>query len=144
MSQLREDLSQYDQAVIQDQLKQHFEAALYQEGVQPGMVPGRLALMLAYNAVRYIQMVVAMRGCNIVVYFLCKTVKSIYTLGQMIMSGFMHAVFAAVIESMTRTTVDVNVYVRADEFNLRLLCLSKPQDKGWQLLCGSSHVNKVN
>ena len=143
MSQLREDLSKYDQTVIQDQLKQHFEAALYQEGVQPGMVPG-FALMLAYNAVRDIQMVVAMRGGCIVVYFLCKTVKSIYALGQMIMSGFMHAVFAAVIESMTRTTVDVNVYVRADEFNLRLLCLSKPQDKGWQLLCGSSHVNKVN
>ena len=96
------------------------------------MVP-KLALMLAYNMVRDIRMVVAEHGDSVVVYFLCKTVKTIYDLGQMIMSGFMHAVFAAVIESMSRTTVDVNVYVRADEFNVRLLCLSKPQDKGWSI-----------
>ena len=132
MSQLREDLSPYDQTVIQDQLRQLFEAALYQGGVPPGTVPG-LALMFAHNTVRDIQLVVAMRGGSIVVYFLCKTVKSIYALGQMIMSGFMHTVFAAVIESVSRTTVDVNVYVRTDEFNVRLLCLSKPQDKGWSI-----------
>jgi len=129
MSQLREDLSQYNRTVIQDELKQQFEAALYQGGVPAGMVP-QLALMFAYNTVKDIQMVVAMHGDSVVVYFLCKTVKSIYALGQMIMSGFMHAVFAAVIESMTRTTVDVNVYVRADETNFRLLCLTTPQDKG--------------
>ena len=129
MSQLREDLSPYDQTVIKEQLKQQFDAALYQGGVPPGMVPG-LALMLAHNTVNDIQMVVAMQGGSIVVYFLCKTVKSIYALGQMIMSGFMHAVFAAGIESMSRTTVDVNVYVRADETNFRLLCLTTPQDKG--------------
>ena len=129
MSQLTEDLSPYDQTVIQDQLRQQFEAALYQGGVPPGMVPG-LALMLAHNTVNDIQLVLAMRGGSIVVYFLGKTVKSIYALGQMITSGFMHAVFAAVIESMSRTSVVVNVYIRADEFNLRLLCLSKPQDKG--------------
>jgi len=132
MRQLREDLSPYDQTVIQDQLRQQFKAALYQGGIPPGMVPG-LALMLAHNTVNDIHMVVAKHGNSIVVYFLCKTDKSIYELGQMIMSGFMHAVFAAVIESMSRTTVDVNVYVRADEFNFRLLCLSKPQDKGWSI-----------
>jgi len=61
MNQWREDLSQYDQTVIQDQLRQQFEAALYQGGLPPGMVPG-LALMFAHNTVKDIQMVVAMRG----------------------------------------------------------------------------------
>ena len=89
-----------------------------------------MALMFAHNAVKDIQIVIAEHGDSIVAYFLCKTVKSIYELGQMITSGFMHAVFAAAIESMSRTTVDVNVYVRADETNFRLLCLTTPHDKG--------------
>jgi len=61
MSQLREDVTQYNRTVIQDQLKQQFEAALYQGGVPTGMVP-QLALMLAYNTVKDIRMVVAMQG----------------------------------------------------------------------------------
>jgi len=84
--------------------------------------------MLAHNTVSDIQMVTAQHGDSIVVYFLCKTIKAHYDLGQMIISGFMHAVFAVAIESVASTTVDV--YVRADEFNLRLLCLSSPQLKG--------------
>ena len=70
----------------------------------------------------------ARHGDSIVVYFLSKTVKTLYKLGQLIVSGFMHVVFAVAIESVARTTVDV--YVRADEFNLKLLCLSTPQDRG--------------
>jgi len=132
MRKLKIDLSPFERCVIQDQLKQLFEDALHQGGVQSGMVTG-IALLLAYNAVKDIQNVVAMHGGSIVVYFLGKTVKSIYELGQMIVSGFMHAVFAAVIESVSRTTVEVNVYVRTDEFNVRLLCLSEPQDKGWSI-----------
>jgi len=67
------------------------------------------------------------------VYFLCKTDKSIYELRQMIMSGFMHSVFAAIIESVTPATVDVNVDITADEVDFRLLCLSSPEDKGWSI-----------
>ena len=74
-----------------------------------------------------------MQGGSIVVYFLLKTVKSIYELGQMIVSGFMHAVFAAVIESVSPTTAEVNVYITADEVDFRLLCLSSPQDKCWSI-----------
>jgi len=61
MSQLKENLIPYDQSVIQDQLKQLFEAALYQGGILPGMVP-RLALMFAHNTVKDIRMVVAKHG----------------------------------------------------------------------------------
>ena len=132
MLQLKDDLISYRRTVVQDQLKKEFEKALYQGGVPPAMVPW-LALGYAHNTVKDIQMVVAKRGDSIVVYFLCKTVKSIYALGQMIMSGFMHAVFAAVIESMSRTTVDVIVYVRADEVDFHRLCLSSPQDKSWSI-----------
>jgi len=70
---------------------------------------------------------------SIVVHFLCKTDKSIYELGQMIVSGFMHSVFAAIIESVSPAAVDVNVDITADEVDLRLLCLSSPQDKGWSI-----------
>ena len=121
---LRESSSAEDRTVLEDQLISQFEAVLYQGGVPPGMVPP-LAQMLVHNTIRDIHIVLAVNG---VVYFLCKTVQSLYELGQMIMSGFMHAVFAVAIESRERTTVDV--YVRADEFNFRLLCLSSPQHRG--------------
>jgi len=108
-----------------------FEVALYQGGVPPGMVPG-LASLLARSTVSDIQMVLAKRGDSIVVYFLCKTVEAFSKLGQMITSGFMHTVFTVVIQTTAaRTTVEV--YVRQDEFNLRLLCLTTPQDKGQPL-----------
>jgi len=124
---LRQNPSADERANIEAQLVNEFQAALHHGGVPPGMVPG-LAQMLAHNTVSDIQMVTAQHGDSIVVYFLCKTIKAHYDLGQMIMSGFMHAVFAVVIESVASTTVDV--YVRADEFNLRLLYLSSPQLKG--------------
>ena len=132
MRQLKFGLSSFERSVIQDKLKQLFEDALHPEGVPSGMVTG-IALLLAHNAVKDIQMGVAMHGDSIVVYFLGKTDKSIYELGQMIVSGFMHAVFAAVIESMSPTTVEVNVYITADEVDFRLLCLTSPQDKGWSV-----------
>ena len=116
-----------DDLTTADQLTNEFEAALYQGGIPPGLVPS-LAYMLAHNVIRGIRMVLTRHGESIVVYFLCKTVKAHYDLGQMIVSGFMHAVFDAAIQSVARTTVDV--YVRADEFNLKLLCLSSPQRKG--------------
>ena len=42
----------------------------------------------------------------------------------------MHAVFAAVIESLVHRPTTVDVYVRADEFNFKVLHLSSPHDKG--------------
>jgi len=127
MRRLREDTSAQQRTVIEHQLTNAFEAALYQGRVPPGMVQG-FAQMLAHNTVRDIHMVSTQHGDSIVVYFLCNTVQSLYELGQMIVSGFMHAVVAVAIESAERTTVDV--YVRADEFRRRLLCLTSPQDKG--------------
>ena len=61
MSQLREDLSSFEITVIQGQLRQQFEAAMYQGGVPPEKIP-QLALMFAHNQVRDVQMVVAMHG----------------------------------------------------------------------------------
>ena len=127
MRRLRENVNADQRALIEDQLTNEFEAALHQAGVSPGMVP-QLAMLLAHTTVEDIDIVMAQHGDSIVVYFLCKTIKALYKLGQMIVSGFMHAVFAVAVESLARTTVDV--YVRADEFNLKLLCLSTPQDRG--------------
>ena len=127
LRRLRQNHNAHQRTMLEDQLVNEFEAGLYQGGVPPGMVP-ELAHMLAHNTIRDIRMVLTEHGDSIVVYFLCKTVQSLYSLGQMIVSGFMHAVFAVAIESLARTTVDV--YVRRDEYNLRLLCVSEPQHKG--------------
>ena len=83
---LRQNPSNDDRAIIELQLRSAFEAALYQGGVPPGMVPG-LAQMQARCTVRGIRMVDARHGDDMVVYFLCKTIKAHYDLGQMIMSG---------------------------------------------------------
>jgi len=128
---LLQNKSAHDETVIEHQLGNEFEAALYQGGVPPTMVPGFVQL-LAHTTVAGIYMVGAEHGLSIPVrvdvYFLCKTVKSLYKLAQMILSGFMHFVFAVTVESVAHTTVDVYVY--RDEFNTRLLCLTSPQHKG--------------
>ena len=133
---LHEHIDDYQRFVSQSELKAQYEAALRQGGFSPRLAH-KFSLMFAFNTVRdidvvvaergdrTIDVVVAERGDSIVVHFLCKTVKALYELDQMIVSGFMHAaVFAAAVESLAHTAVDVNV--RADEFNLRLL----QQEKG--------------
>ena len=124
---LQENINDYQKAVYQDELKEQFQAALYQGGIS-SEIARAFSLMQAYNVVKDIEIVLVKHGDSIVVHFLCKTVKALYELGQMIVSGFMHAVFAAAIESLARTSVNVNV--RADEFNLKLLNLSSQQEKG--------------
>jgi len=124
---LQENVNDYQRFLYQNELTVHFQAALCQRGFSPGMV-SQFSQMLAYNTVEDIKIVLVNRRGSIVIYFLCKTAKALYKLGQMIMSGFMHAVFAVAIEPLACTTVDV--YVRADEFNLKLLQLSSPQGKG--------------
>ena len=128
MRQLGKIRSRSERTVIDDQLEKEFEAGLHEGGVLPRLVPV-LAQLMANTTVRDIHLVLSKRGHSIVVYFLCSTVQSLYDLGQLIVSGFMHAVFAVVIESLACST-SVDVYVPADEFNIRMLCLSSPQDKG--------------
>jgi len=132
MRQLKTDLSSYEKNGIRDQLKKMFKAALRQAEFPAG-IAREIAQMCAHNAVKDIQIVIAEHGDSIVEYFLCKTDRSIYELGQMIVSGFLHSVFATVIESLSPTTVEVNVYITADEVDFRLLCLTSPQDKGWSV-----------
>ena len=124
---LHEPIDDYQRFDFQSELKAQYEDALHQGGFSPRLAR-KFSLMFVFNTVRDIEIVLVKRGDSIVVHFLCKTVKALYELGQMIVSGFMHAVFAAAIEPPAHTTVDV--YVRADEFNLRLFQLSSPQDKG--------------
>lgn len=136
VSNLTYKLSQnHDNKCLQTKIKRKlvtkFESALSKGDVRPEIVH-KLAKMHAHITVNDIRMVwygiVVAHGTSIVVYFLCKTVKSFYELDQMIKSGFMREVFAVVIESLERTTVDV--YVKDDEFNVSLLGLSSAQDKG--------------
>ena len=132
MRRLKCDLSSLEITGIRDKLKRQFKAALLQGGF-PLRIASNVALMFAHSAGKDIQIVKAKHGDSIVVYFLCKTDKSIYELGQMIVSGFMYSVFAAVIASVSPTTVEVNIYITADEVDFRLLCLSSPEDKGWSI-----------
>lgn len=124
---LRQDINPSDKAVYQDDLRKLFKAAMHQGGISLELA-STLAVLHVYNTARDIELLMAKHGDSIVVYFLCKTLKALYELYQMIVSGFMRAVFAAAIQSLARTTVDV--YVRADEFNFTLLSLSFPPDTG--------------
>ena len=96
MRQLRDNINTQQRTVIEDQLMNEFEDAFCQGGVPVGMVAG-FAQLLSHNTVRGIYMVSTVHGEGMVLYFLCKTVQSLYELGQMIVSGFMHAVFACLL-----------------------------------------------
>ena len=125
----RKNITRYERSLCEEDLIEKFEAALYQEGIFRGIVC-TFAEMLAYNAVRDIGFGSAGPASSILIYFLCKTVEALYELGQMIMSGFMDSVFAAAVESLVHRATAVDVYVRADDFNFTLLCLSSPQGTG--------------
>ena len=124
---LLQDISPYYKAVHENNLKELFKAAMHQKGISLELA-STLAVLHVYNTARDIELLMAKHGDSIVVCFLCKTLKALYELYQMIVSGVMHAIFAAAIQSLARTTVDV--YVRADEFNFTLLSLSFPPDTG--------------
>ena len=114
-------------AGYRNELRELFKAAMHQKGISLKLASA-FAVLRVYNTATDIELLMAKHGDSIVVYFRCKTLKALYELYQMIVSGFMHAVFAAAIQSLARTTVDV--YVRADEFNFTLLSPSFPPDTG--------------
>jgi len=129
MCRLMKNVSESDRTVIENRLRYEYETALYEGNITERLVTP-LASLLASSTVVGVHVVLTRRGNSLIVYFLCSTVKALFKLGQMITSGFLHAVFAEIIEVLTRTTVDVDVYARADEFNHRLACLSFLQNKG--------------
>ena len=129
MRQLKPDIDEFHRTVIQNQIRHKYETALYAGDVQPGLVTP-LASLFARNIVEGIHVVLTEQEDSIVIYFLCNTKTALYKLGQMVTSGYLHDVFESVIQSLTHTVVAVDVYIRAEEFNLRLSCLSSSQDTG--------------
>ena len=129
LSQVTSNSDKHDRKSIERQLRFQFEIVLYQNNVTAEM-RAPLAKMLARNSVDAVYVVKA-EGGSIIVYFLCTTVKALFKFAQMITSGFLHEIFTEIIQSVTRTTVDVDTFVRAAEFNYRLLCLTSQQDRGW-------------
>ena len=127
--QLREKITGSQRSRCRDTLRKMFVSALYQGGTLPRLVD-IFAHMVAYNTVRDIGFGSARVTNSIVIYYRCKTVKALYELSQMIVSGFMHAVFAAAVESLVLRPTTFDVYVRADDFNCALLRLSSPQGTG--------------
>jgi len=141
MHQLKSDITKHERTVIRNQLRYHYETALYQGNISKGLVTP-LALMLARTTANGIHFGSANRENSIVICFLCFTVEALHNLVQMVTSGFMHAIFVKIIASQARTTVDVDVYIRASEFNLGLASLTSPQDTGW-LLSDPMYVHAV-
>ena len=130
VQQLRPDISEYDRNTIQENLRREFKKALKQDGIQTE-VARVFAVHHVCIIVRSIGIVSVERGNSIVVYYICKTIKALYYLGQMITSGFLRRVFSAVIQSLASSAVDV--IVRADDFNARLWCLTSTHGKGLHL-----------
>ena len=129
MHELKEkDVSEYRQGCIENELRHEFEAALKQGGFPRGMWTS-FASMSARQAVRYIRLgAAASPVASIVVYFQCDTVEAQYELHKMVTSGFIPTVFREIIKSLTRTSVDVYIYIMADK--LGLLTLTFTKDRG--------------
>ena len=127
--QLRQKITRCQRSLCQDGLTEMFVAALDKRGILPRLVR-IFAHMVAYNTVRDIGFRSARTTNSIVVYYSFKTVKALYELSQMIVSGFMDSVFAAAVESLVHRPTTVDVYMRADDFNFALSCLSSSQGTG--------------
>jgi len=125
---LTEDINPFEENNTKYQLRKEYEDALCRGGLPPEVVPELASVCIRCN-IYGIRIYRAKRG-SIVVYFLCPTVEAMYKLFLMITSGFIHDVFTKIIQSVARTTVDVDVYVRVDEFSSRLSCLNDQQRKG--------------
>ena len=130
VQQLSPDINKYDRSDIQEQLRREIKKALKQNGIATE-VARKFAIHHAYIIVRSVRIGLVKRGNSIVVYYICETIKAFCYLGQMITSGFLREVFSAIIQSLASTTVDV--ILRANDYNLRLLCLSSTHGKGLYL-----------
>jgi len=122
-----EDVSEDRRGRIEDELRHEYEAALKEGGFPPGMcIP--FASMSARQAVRYIRFGAAASVASIVVYFRFDTVEAQHRLHEMVTSGFIPMVFREIIKSLTRTSVDIYIYITADK--LGLLTLTFTRDRG--------------
>ena len=131
MRELKEkDFSEYRRGCIEHELRHHYEAALMQGGFPRGMWTP-FASMSARRAVRHIRFGAAMAVASIVVYFQCDTVEAQYELHVMGTSGFIPMVFLEIVKSLTRTSVDVYIYITADESGLLTLTFTRNRGLLW-------------
>ena len=125
MRELKEkDVSEYRRGCIENELRHHYEAALMEGGFPRGMWTA-FASMSARKAVRYIRIGAAAPLASIVIYFRCDTVEAQYDLHEMVTSGFIPMVFHEIIKSLTCTSVDVYIYITADELGLLTLTFTR-------------------
>jgi len=130
VQQLSPDINVCSRNKIQEQLRREFKKALKQNGIATEEARTH-AVHHAYIIVRSVSLGSVKRGNSIVVPYICKTVHALYYLGQMITSGFLREVFSTIIQSLSSTSV--NVIVRANDYNLRLWCLSSTHGEGLYL-----------
>jgi len=128
----RKNLSGQEKEEVRVKLKRRLSAALVKGGISPEITE-TTTMVFANLLMEGIEMVHAKPGESIIMYLKCKSVKSLLSLRDMVLSGFLLELLGDAIEEFIQGRPEIQLIIKADDYNL---CLSYLRVvSGEQLVC---------
>jgi len=128
----KKNLSGQEKEEVRVKLKKRLSAALVKGGISPEIT--ETTTMVFVNLIMEgIEIVHTEPGESIVMYLKCESVKSLLSLRDMVLSGFLLELLCDAIEEFIHSRPEIQLIIKADDYNMCLSYLTAVS--GEQFLC---------
>jgi len=119
----KENLTDVEKDQVREELKQEISTALKDGRISPGMTKSftRVYVVLLMKG---IELAFSKPGESIVLYLGCRSVETLLTVRQMILSGLLLRLFSDVIKQFVQRQCQVQLVVQQEDYDMCLSCLS--------------------
>jgi len=129
----KKNLSGLEKEEVRVKLKRRLSEALV-EGEFSRRATRTTSMVFANLIMEGIEMVHAKPGDSIIMYLKCKSVKSLLSLRDMVLSGFLLELLSDAIEDFIQVRLQIQLIITSDDYNLCLSYLSSVAGKFIRLL----------
>ena len=125
LNRLKQNLSDLEKDEVREELKKEISDALTAGGIPARMIVDmRLVFVNLLMAGSKLVHAEAAPGSSILLYLKCESVETLLCLKEMVESGFLLRLFGEVIKEFVESQPEVQLVVKAEDYNLTLDCLA--------------------
>ena len=123
VQRLKPNLSEMEKDEVRDLLKKETLSALIVGGI-PHRMTDNMVMAFVNLTMGNIFLLYAKTGSSIILYLKCGSVESLLNLKEMILSGVLLRLFSGVIEEFIEIRPQIQLVVKAEDYNLTLTYLN--------------------
>ena len=128
LKRLKENLSAVEKDEVRDELKKEMSTALEAGGI-PLKLRDRMVMVFVNLLMECIMLGHAETGSSIILYLKCGSVESLLSLKELILSGLLLRLLSQVIKEFTESRRQIQLVVKAEDYNLTLTYLNRVAGK---------------